>query len=112
MKKVGDLFAELGFKADASDSVKRAFVENLVRAANESSRSRGAAPTFETPSERPQTHNQNAAPVQPQKSTRKETKKADDVQQAARQLSFDFGSDSTSTLFSEVAESKSQRRSS
>ena len=33
MKKVGDLFAELGFRPDASDGVKRAFIENLVRAA-------------------------------------------------------------------------------
>ena len=33
MKKVGDLMAELGFRAEGSDSVKRAFIENLVRAA-------------------------------------------------------------------------------
>lgn len=38
MKKVGDLFADLGFRPDASDSVKRAFVENLVRAAGVSER--------------------------------------------------------------------------
>ena len=35
MKKVGDLFEELGFRKDASDGVKRAFVENLVRAAGQ-----------------------------------------------------------------------------
>lgn len=35
MKKVGDLFEELGFRKDGSDSVKRAFVENLVRAATQ-----------------------------------------------------------------------------
>ena len=33
MKKVGDLMAELGFREDGSDSVKRAFVENLMKAA-------------------------------------------------------------------------------
>jgi hypothetical protein len=33
VKKVGDLFAELGFREDGSDSVKRAFIENLVKAA-------------------------------------------------------------------------------
>ena len=38
MKKVGDLFADLGFRPEASDSVKRAFVENLVRAAGVSER--------------------------------------------------------------------------
>lgn len=35
MKKVGDLMAELGFRKEGSDSVKRAFIENLVRAAGE-----------------------------------------------------------------------------
>lgn len=45
MKKVGDLFAELGFREDGSDSVKRAFIENLVKAAGgEASR---RANTFE-----------------------------------------------------------------
>jgi hypothetical protein len=38
VKKVGDLFAELGFRPDASDGVKRAFIENLVRAAGASER--------------------------------------------------------------------------
>lgn len=33
MKKVGDLFQELGFNANASDDVKIAFIKNLVRAA-------------------------------------------------------------------------------
>ncbi len=35
VKKVGDLFEELGFRKEGSDSVKRAFVENLVRAATQ-----------------------------------------------------------------------------
>jgi hypothetical protein len=35
VKKVGDLFEELGFRKDGSDGVKRAFVENLVRAAGQ-----------------------------------------------------------------------------
>ncbi len=33
MKKVGDLFQELGFNEKASDDVKIAFIKNLVRAA-------------------------------------------------------------------------------
>ncbi len=33
MKKVGDLFQELGFNENASDEVKIAFVKNLVRKA-------------------------------------------------------------------------------
>ena len=33
MKKVGDLFQELGFNASASDDVKIAFIKNLVKAA-------------------------------------------------------------------------------
>jgi hypothetical protein len=33
MKKVGDLFQELGFNEKASDDVKIAFIQNLVRAA-------------------------------------------------------------------------------
>ncbi len=44
MKKVGDLFAELGFREDGSESVKRAFVENLVRAAGGAPVSRRTAP--------------------------------------------------------------------
>ena len=33
MKKVGDLFEELGFSANGSDDVKIAFIKNLVRSA-------------------------------------------------------------------------------
>lgn len=33
MKKVGDLFQELGFNDKGSDAVKIAFIKNLVRAA-------------------------------------------------------------------------------
>lgn len=33
MKKIGDLFSELGFNPEAEDSVKIAFVKNLVKAA-------------------------------------------------------------------------------
>ncbi len=33
MKKVGDLFQELGFNEKGSDEVKIAFIKNLVRAA-------------------------------------------------------------------------------
>ena len=32
MKKVGDLMAELGFREDAPDSVKEAFIKHLIRA--------------------------------------------------------------------------------
>ena len=44
MKKVGDLFEELGFRKDGSEGVKRAFLKNLVRAANESAIERGQLP--------------------------------------------------------------------
>ncbi len=33
MKKVGDLFQELGFNQNGSDEVKIAFIKNLVKAA-------------------------------------------------------------------------------
>lgn len=33
MKKVGDLMAELGFNKNAPDSVKEAFIKNLIRSA-------------------------------------------------------------------------------
>ena len=33
MKKVGDLMKDLGFRDEASEGAKRAFIENLVRAA-------------------------------------------------------------------------------
>lgn len=104
MKKVGDLFAELGFKADASDSVKRAFVENLVRAANESSRNRGAKP-FATNA--PKTQETQAVKATPPAHAKESKKSA-----PPHQLSFDFGADSTSPLSTQVSESKSQRRSS
>lgn len=32
MKRVGDLMAEIGFKADAPTSVKEAFIKHLIRA--------------------------------------------------------------------------------
>jgi len=31
MKKIGDLMAELGFKKEASDSVKEAFIKHLIK---------------------------------------------------------------------------------
>jgi len=34
MKRVGDLMKELGFREEASEETARAFIENLVRAAN------------------------------------------------------------------------------
>ena len=51
MKKVGDLMAELGFREEGSDGVKRAFIENLVRSAGGNiarDASRPAASTRET----------------------------------------------------------------
>lgn len=52
MKKVGDLFAELGFRPDASDGAKKAFIENLVRAAGATTRQK-VQQTFELPAEPP-----------------------------------------------------------
>lgn len=77
MKKVGDLFAELGFRPEGSDSVKRAFVENLVKAA-----SQNASAVARPPS---------AASVVPTP-----TKPAARTKKAASpetQLSFDFSSE-------------------
>lgn len=37
MRKIGDIFQDLGFNKDASDDVKKAFVKHLVRAADRSS---------------------------------------------------------------------------
>lgn len=108
MKKVGDLFAELGFKADASDSVKRAFVENLVRSANESSRMSGAKAFVSNAPKNPETQAQKVAQASPAK----ETKRSQASKSSPDQLSFDFGADSPSSLVSHVSESKSQLRSS
>jgi hypothetical protein len=33
MRKVGDLMKDLGFREDASDEVKKAFIKNLIRSA-------------------------------------------------------------------------------
>ncbi|GIL17209.1 MAG: hypothetical protein BroJett040_09600 [Oligoflexia bacterium] len=33
MKKVGDIMAEMGFRKEASDSLKEAFVRHLIKAA-------------------------------------------------------------------------------
>ena len=33
MKKVGDLMSEMGFRAEAPDSLKEAFVRHLIKAA-------------------------------------------------------------------------------
>ncbi len=48
MKKVGDLMAELGFKPEGSDGVKRAFIENLVRAAGGAEKLRPKKPSEPT----------------------------------------------------------------
>lgn len=37
MKKIGDLMAELGFRQDAPESVKKAFIESLSRSLAEQS---------------------------------------------------------------------------
>jgi hypothetical protein len=41
VKNVGELMAELGFRADGSDDVKKAFIINLIRAAAASDAARG-----------------------------------------------------------------------
>ena len=33
MKKIGDIMKEMGFREDASNSVKEAFIKNLIRSA-------------------------------------------------------------------------------
>lgn len=44
MKKLGDLMNQLGFRADAPDSVKSALLENLRRTLEEQNASRSGAP--------------------------------------------------------------------
>lgn len=68
MKKVGDIFQELGFNAHASDEVKIAFIKNLVRAAY------GV---------------EVAGPQKPQTTTSLNSKKEESKK--LEQLSFDFG---------------------
>lgn len=36
MKKMAEIMDELGFRPDASDEVKKAFIKNLIKAANAS----------------------------------------------------------------------------
>ena len=36
MKSIGELMKELGFNPEGSESVQRAFIKNLIQAANES----------------------------------------------------------------------------
>lgn len=69
MKKVGDLMAELGFRPDGSESVKRAFIENLVRAAGGELRRPTSAPIAQA----------KPTPAKTQKTRARE-----------EQLSFDF----------------------
>lgn len=47
MKKMGDLIKELGFREEGSDSVKRAFVENLRRVLEQQEAGRQVAPARE-----------------------------------------------------------------
>ncbi|MES2856912.1 MAG: hypothetical protein V4692_13675 [Bdellovibrionota bacterium] len=48
MKSVGELMAELGFREDGSDDVKKAFIMNLIRSAAQADALRGK-PIAETP---------------------------------------------------------------
>lgn len=68
MKKVGDIMKEMGFNKEAPDSVKEAFIKNLIKSAT--------GVTVETPSE---------------KAAARSLSKATDMK-PAQQLSFDFTS--------------------
>lgn len=68
MKKVGDLFKELGFKDEAPDGVKEAFIKHLIKAST--------GQIVETPSER--------------KAVNSATDKVKKITQFSEQLSFDF----------------------
>ena len=80
MKKVGDLFADLGFREEGSDSVKRAFIENLVKAAG------GEA------SRKAQTLAHRSSKPVP-KTSPKTSHGAPTATARGEQLSFDFNSD-------------------
>lgn len=73
MKRVGQVMAELGFKKDAPDSVKEAFVKHLIRASE--------GTTVITPSER-RLVSENKDRVHPLESRR--------TRALPEQLSFDF----------------------
>ncbi len=47
MKKMGDLMKELGFREEGSESVKRAFVENLRRVLEQQEAGKPASPARE-----------------------------------------------------------------
>ena len=72
MKKIGEIMAEMGFRKEAPDSVKEAFIKHLIRS------STGAI--VETPSELKERQN-NPGPAHPE------------VKSEPRQLSFDFSQD-------------------
>jgi hypothetical protein len=67
MKKIGDLMAELGFNKNAPQSVKEAFIKNLIRSAY--------GVEVQTPSEKGIEKNVEAERV---------------LEKAEEQLSFDF----------------------
>lgn len=81
MKKIGDIMEEMGFRNDASDSVKEAFLKHLIKSAT--------GVTVETPSERrwkKSTHSKSAKKKNPTASKQKENSEP-------KQLAFDFYQD-------------------
>lgn len=82
MKKIGDIMAEMGFRKDAPDSVKEAFIKHLIQSAT--------GVVVETPSEK----------LEKEKNKNKELSAnspgpavGDSAQEKPIQLSFDFGQD-------------------
>ena len=73
MKKVGDIMKEMGFRKDAPDSVKEAFIKHLIKSAT--------GIDVETPSEK-------RARVASASSKAKQKPKSSQVQPV--QLAFDF----------------------
>jgi hypothetical protein len=84
VKKVGDLFADLGFREDGSDGVKRAFIENLVKAAGGDALRRAAL--------RPKLDDRLAG-TRTSKPIAKTPPRAPARASRGEQLSFDFHSD-------------------
>lgn len=81
MKKIGDIMAEMGFRKDAPDSVKEAFIKHLIQSST--------GVVVETPSEKKEK-------LESKNNENKEVKsnvRPGPAPQSPTQLSFDFDQD-------------------
>jgi hypothetical protein len=59
MKKLGDIMEDLGFRQEGSFEVKKAFIKNLIRQANESEAQRKLEREFESDKTSPSQEDKN-----------------------------------------------------